>query len=58
MPAPVFDPEQRAREKQASREEDARAVAAGEISPQALARRNGAFAFPHERMRILAYPRV
>lgn len=56
MLAPAFDPEKRAREKQASREEDARALAAGEISPQALARVNGAFAFPRQRIRILEYP--
>jgi len=56
MPAPAFDPEQRAREKQASREEDARALAAGEMSAQTLARVNGAFAFPRQRIRILEYP--
>jgi len=50
-----FDPNQRAREKQASREADARALASGEKLPDELARENGAFAFPKERVRIVAY---
>ena len=55
MPPVVFDPEQRAHEKQASREEDARALESGEVSREDLARANGAFAFPRGRVRILAY---
>jgi hypothetical protein len=55
VPRVAFDPEERAREKQASREEDARALASGEVSRQDLARANGAFAFPRGRVRILAY---
>jgi hypothetical protein len=50
-----FDPEQRAREKQASRDEDARALASGEKSREQLRRENGAFAFPKERLRMVAF---
>ena len=55
-PAP-FDFAQREREKQASRDEDARALASGEKSREQLANENGAFAFPRDRVRILAFPR-
>jgi hypothetical protein len=41
-----FDPLERAREKQASREEDARALAAGEKTREQLKRENGHFVFP------------
>lgn len=39
----TFDPQKRAAEKQASRDEDARQLAAGEITPQELRKRNGFF---------------
>ncbi len=39
----VLDPEQRRREKQASRDEDERALAAGEITEEELGRRNFMF---------------
>ncbi len=42
-----FDPKERAREKQRSREEDARALASGEKSPEELQRENGHFSFPN-----------
>jgi hypothetical protein len=45
-----FDPKERAREKQRSREEDARALASGEKSPDQLRRENGYFAFPNVRI--------
>jgi hypothetical protein len=45
--------EQRAREKQASREKDELALQSGKISREELARENGAFAFPRDRVRIL-----
>lgn len=50
--SPDFDPAERAREKQASRDEDARALASGEVSREQLKHENGAFAFPRERLRI------
>jgi len=37
---PDLDPVERAREKQASREADARAIAEGRMSPDDLARKN------------------
>lgn len=40
----TFDPEERAREKQASRDEDDRRVAAGEITREELSRENSPFA--------------
>jgi hypothetical protein len=55
MAAVPFDPEERAREKQASRDEDARALASGEKSREQLCRENGAFAFPRDRIRIVAF---
>jgi hypothetical protein len=50
-----FDPEKRAKEKQASREADAYAIASGRKSAEQVREENGAFSFPRERMRILAY---
>jgi len=47
-----FDPKQRAREKQASREEDARAIAAGELRAVDVFHRNAAFAFAPDEIRI------
>jgi hypothetical protein len=48
----VLDPRQRAAEKAASREEDARALASGEKTREQLSAENGAFAFPPERVRL------
>lgn len=45
-----FDPRERAREKQLSRDEDARALASGEKSRKELQRENGHFAFPNVRI--------
>jgi hypothetical protein len=53
-PEPL-DQAQRAREKQASRDEDDRALALGLKSREQIARKNGAFAFPRERLRIVEY---
>lgn len=50
--AEVFDPAERAREKAASRAEDARALASGEKTREQLQAENAAFAFPPERVRI------
>ena len=50
-----FDLKERASEKQLSREADVRALALGEKDRDELARENGAFAFPRERVRIVAY---
>jgi hypothetical protein len=55
MPRVRFDPEERAREKQASRDEDARALASGEKNREQLKRENGAFSFPRERLRIVSF---
>jgi hypothetical protein len=52
MASEVLDPAARAREKAASRAEDARALAAREKSHQDLEIENAAFAFPPERVRI------
>jgi len=41
-----FDSKERAREKQISRDEDARALASGEKSHADLRRENGHFVFP------------
>ena len=50
-----LDPEQRAREKQAARDEDARRLAAGEITVAELAKENGFFAgFDLSKARITA----
>ena len=45
-----FNPKERAREKQRSREEDDRSLARGEKSVQQLKRECGYFAFPRVRM--------
>lgn len=47
-----FDPEERAREKQRSREEDARAVASGAKSREELRRENGHFVFRKVRVSL------
>ncbi len=47
-----LDPQQRAREKQESREEDARALALGEKSREELRRENAHFAFPNVRVSL------
>jgi hypothetical protein len=47
-----FNPKERAREKQRSREEDARALASGEKSPEDLQRENGHFSFPNARISL------
>jgi hypothetical protein len=47
-----FDPKERAREKQRSREDDARALASGEKSPEELQRENGHFSFPNARVSL------
>lgn len=49
----TFDPAERAHEKQASRDEDQRQLDAGEITRAELAKRNGAFAFPRDRVRLV-----
>lgn len=45
-----FDPEQRAREKQASRERDEADLASGRKTREQLRRENGVFAFPRVRI--------
>jgi hypothetical protein len=55
MPSEPFDFEKRQKEKQASRNEDERALTAGEKTREQLAVENGAFAFPKERLRIKEY---
>jgi len=45
-----LDPKERAREKQFSRQEDARALASGEKSREELRRENGHFVFPNVRI--------
>jgi hypothetical protein len=47
-----LDPEARAREKQRSREADARALASGEKSRDDLRRENGLFAFRNVRVSL------
>jgi hypothetical protein len=47
-----LDPVERAREKQASRDEDARALASGAKSRAQLHRDNGVFVFPHVRVSL------
>jgi len=47
-----LDPQGRAREKQQSREDDARALASGEKSAEQLRRENGHFAFPRVRISL------
>jgi CHASE3 domain sensor protein len=48
----LLDPVERAREKQRSREEDARALASGEKSSEQLQRENGHFSFPNARISL------
>jgi hypothetical protein len=45
-----FEPSERPRAKQLSRDEDARALASGEKSREDLRRENGHFAFPRVRI--------
>ena len=52
-----FDPHERAREKAASRHEDARAIAAGEKSVEQVRRENASFAFKNVRLRFPARER-
>ncbi|TMQ03166.1 MAG: hypothetical protein E6J90_45460 [Deltaproteobacteria bacterium] len=52
MKADQYNAQQRALEKQQSREADARALASGEKTPAQLCEENGAFAFPRELIRI------
>ncbi len=47
-----LDVAERAREKQRSRDEDARALASGEKTREQLRRENGVFAFPHVRISV------
>lgn len=53
----LFDPAERAREKAASRNEDARAIAAGEKSPRQVQRENASFAFSNARLRFPPHER-
>jgi hypothetical protein len=46
----LYDPKQRAAEKEASRAADARALATGEKSREQLWRENGHFAFTNSRL--------
>jgi hypothetical protein len=55
MASEPFDFEERQREKQASRDEDERALASGEKTREQLKQENGAFSFPRDRIRILKY---
>lgn len=57
MAPKVYDPAERAREKAASRAEDARAIASGEKSSLAVRRDNASFAFPDARIRFPAHER-
>lgn len=52
-----FDPMERVREKVASREEDARAIAAGEKSAEQVRHENASFAFQNARLRYPARER-
>lgn len=52
-----YSPAERAREKAESRAEDARALAAGEKSPEQLRRENASFAFPGAKIRFPARDR-
>lgn len=57
MDPKFFDPAERARDKAASRAEDARAIAAGEKSPEQVRRENASFAFSNVRLRFPARER-
>jgi hypothetical protein len=48
-----LDPQERAREKQRSRDEDARALSSGAKSKEQLRRENGHFAFNKARVSLL-----
>jgi hypothetical protein len=48
----TIDPKERAKEKKLSRDEDARAHAAGEKSRDELRRENSHFAFPRVRVSL------
>ena len=50
-----FDPKERAREKQRSRDEDARALASGEKSREELRRENGHVVFPNVRISLSGF---
>lgn len=52
IPGASYSPEERAREKQRSRDEDARALAAGEKSREDLRRENGAIGLVKCRVRL------
>ncbi len=54
MSPKFFDPSERAREKAASRHEDARAIAAGEKSVEQVRRENASFAFKNVKLRFPA----
>jgi hypothetical protein len=47
-----FDPKERAREKQRSREEDARALLSGRKTREQLQRENGHVTFPNARISL------
>ena len=47
-----FNPNERAQEKQRSRDKDARALASGEKSREELRRENSHFAFPNVRVSL------
>jgi len=51
----AYNAEQRAREKQASRDQDARDLASGHKTREQLKIENSAFRFDKERLRIVAY---
>jgi hypothetical protein len=51
-PIGPFSFDERAREKQASRDADAHALVSGEKSREQLKQENSAFAFPKDRLRI------
>ena len=53
----VFDPDERAREKAASREADTRAIASGAKSAEQVRRENASFAFQNVRLRYPARER-
>ena len=57
MAPEYFDPAERAAEKAASRAEDARAIAAGEKTPEQVRRENTSFAFPGVVLRFPARER-
>jgi hypothetical protein len=47
-----FDPKERAREKERSRDDDVRALAAGEKTAEQLHRENGHFTFPNAHISL------